>query len=53
MAALETTNPNKVDELLTIAKDPEAIKRVVEKPHIQQFLNNLNGQMIVTRCVIF
>lgn len=49
LIALQQSNPRKVEELVTMASDADVLKRILEKPHIQEFLDSLKNQMLISR----
>lgn len=49
LIALQQANPKKVEELVVMATDPDILKRILEKPHIQEFLESLRNQMLISR----
>lgn len=49
MSALQNTNPDKMNQLLEISNDPERLTQIFDKPHIQKFINTLNGQILLYR----
>lgn len=49
LTALEQSNPKKVDELVALATDIDSLKKILEKPHIHEFLESLKTQMLISR----
>lgn len=49
LIALQQANPKKVEELVVMATDPDVLKKILEKPHIHEFLESLRNQMLISR----
>lgn len=49
LIALQQSNPKKVEELVGMASDPDVLRKILEKPHIQEFLDSLKSQTLISR----
>lgn len=53
LVALQQSNPQKFEELLAMASNPDVLKKIFDKPHIQDFLESLKSQMLISSCESF
>ncbi|KAK5641693.1 hypothetical protein RI129_010240 [Pyrocoelia pectoralis] len=47
--ALQLSNPEKMAELMSKAQDENILKEIIEKPDLQDFLQTLHKQLIISR----
>ncbi|EFA09068.1 uncharacterized protein LOC103314139 isoform X1 [Tribolium castaneum] len=53
ITALENSNPEKVQHLISLAEDPSSLKRIFRKQHIQDFVMTLKNHSLVNSCSSF
>lgn len=49
LSALQKSNPEKLDELVKLAENPDSLKKIVNKPHIQNFIHSLKNLTLLSR----
>lgn len=47
--ALQKSNPEKIQHLIKMAEDQEALQNMMNKPHIQNFVRSLRSHMLISR----
>ncbi|XP_044252809.1 uncharacterized protein LOC123003849 [Tribolium madens] len=53
ITALESSNPEKVQHLISLADDPSSLKKIFRKHHIQEFVMTLKNHSLVNSCSSF
>lgn len=49
LIALQQSNPKKVEELVEMASNPDVLRKILEKAHIQEFLESLKNHVLISR----